>query len=86
VSIVAVAVTLQYEISIPVGRDEQEASYLTFGSLMLSVPMSLLSGLLLWGLIRTNTLGFGALPGYAPVLVAMSLAFIGVLAALRYWS
>jgi O-antigen/teichoic acid export membrane protein len=86
ISIVGVAITLQYEISIPVAGSEAEAAYLTFGSLALAVPMSLLAGILLWALIRTNSLGFGALPHAAPLLLGLTLASIGFFAALRYWS
>jgi len=85
-SILGVAVTLQYEISIPVGRNEGEAAFLTLGSLLLSVPMSLIGGVTLWGLILTKSLGFDSLPLYTPVLLALSLFFIGLFTALRYWS
>jgi O-antigen/teichoic acid export membrane protein len=86
VSMVSVAITLQYEISIPVGRDENEAAYLTLGCLLLSVPMSILAGVLLWVLIRTSSLGCGSLPRYAPLLLIPCMIFIGVFSALRYWA
>ena len=86
ISTLGVAITLQYEISIVVGRDESEAAYLTFGSLLFAVPVSTLAGILLWLLIRTSTLGFGSLPWFTPPLLAISMAFIGFFTALRYWS
>ena len=85
-SIVGVGVTLQYEISIPVGRDEGEAAFLTLGSLLLSLPMSLLGGVTLWVLIVTKSLGFDSLPRYAPLLLMLSLLFVGLFSAFRYWS
>jgi O-antigen/teichoic acid export membrane protein len=86
ISMVSVGITLQYEISIPIGRDESEAAYLTLGCLLLSVPMSFLAGVLLWVLIRTSSLGCGGLPRYAPLLLVPCMIFIGVFSALRYWA
>jgi O-antigen/teichoic acid export membrane protein len=85
-SVLGVAVTLQYEISIPVGRDEGEAAFLTIGSLLLSLPMSVIGGLLLWLLMAESWLGFGGLPWFTPFLLTLSLIFVGLFTALRYWS
>src|SRR5262245_1354036 len=46
------AVTLRFEASIVSGRDESEAAYLTLASLLLTLPMSVLAGMALWGLIH----------------------------------
>jgi len=85
-SILVVAVTLQYEISIVIGKDEHEAAYLTFASLLLTVPVSLLSGAILWFLIHESMLGYGTLPWFAPLLIVLSVAFIGCFTTLRYWA
>jgi O-antigen/teichoic acid export membrane protein len=85
-SILAVAATLQYEISIVIGKDEQEAAYLTFGSLLLTIPVSLLGGGFLWLLIHESLLGYGSLPWFAPILMTVSVALIGCFSALRYWT
>jgi O-antigen/teichoic acid export membrane protein len=85
-SIVVVAVTLQYEISIVIGKDEHEAAYLTFASLLLAAPISILSGGVLWFLIHNALLGYGALPWFAPLLMILSVAFIGCFTTLRYWA
>ncbi len=85
-SIVGVAVSLQYEISIVAGKDETEAAYLTFGAVMFALPISVLAGLTLWMLIDLSVLGFGVLPWYTPVLMGFTMVFVGLFTALRYWS
>lgn len=85
-SVVGVAVSLQYEISIVAGRDETEAAYLTFGSVLFAFPVSILAGVALWLLIYFSVLGFGVLPRYTPLLMTLTMMFVGLFTALRYWS
>ncbi|MGB8260301.1 MAG: hypothetical protein WCE75_08115 [Terracidiphilus sp.] len=85
-STLSVATTLQYEISIVVGNDEKEAAYLTFGSLIVALPVCALAGVLHWLLIRFRLLGFGGMPWFSPLLLAFAMAFVGTFTALRYWS
>jgi len=85
-SIGGVALTLQYELSIVVGADEREAAHLTLASLMLTLPMSMLSGVALWLLMLGKIAGFGGLPSFAPGLMFFSMLLIGLFTALRYWS
>ncbi|HTC92070.1 MAG TPA: hypothetical protein VK699_01300 [Terriglobales bacterium] len=84
-SVMGVAVCLQYEVSIPSGRDEAEAAYLTFASLLLALPVSIVAGAILWWLIHFSALGYGGLPWYTPVLLALAMCFVGIFGALRYW-
>jgi O-antigen/teichoic acid export membrane protein len=84
--IAGVAVSLQYEISIVAGRDETEAAYLTFGSVIFALPVSVLAGVALWLLINFSVLGFGVLPRYTPLLMSLTMMFVGLFTALRYWS
>lgn len=84
-SVMGVMVALQYEISIVSGQDEKEAGYLTFVSLALALPTSLLAAFILWMLIRFSAIGYGVLPRYSPVLLAFAMCFLGMFAALRYW-
>lgn len=84
-NVMSVALALQYEVSIVSSRDEGEAAYLTFASLLLAFPVSTLAGGILWGLIHFTALGFGALPWYAPLLMTLALCLTGTFAALRYW-
>jgi O-antigen/teichoic acid export membrane protein len=84
-NVVSVAVALRYEISIPSGKDEDEAAYLTLFSLILALPMGVLAAGLLWVLIHSSILGFGGLPWYTPLLLALAMGFVGIFTALRYW-
>ncbi|HTD21237.1 MAG TPA: hypothetical protein VK738_01140 [Terriglobales bacterium] len=84
ISVVGVAVALQYETSIVSGKDESEAAYLTFASLILALPMSVLAGSILWVLIHFSVLGYGVLPWFTPLLMVLTLASFGVFSALRY--
>jgi O-antigen/teichoic acid export membrane protein len=79
------AVTLRLEASIVSGRDESEAAYLTLASLLLTLPVSVLAGTALWGLIHFSVLGFGTLPWYSPLLAAVALCSFGVFSTLRFW-
>ena len=85
-SVFGVAVTLQYEISIPVGENEREAAYLTMGSILLSVPISIAGGGVLGLFMRNSYLGLGAKPWYLPLLLSCSLLAVGLFTVLRYWA
>ena len=84
-STAAVAVALQYELSIVSGRNKAEAEYLTLAALLFAFPVSAVAGGVLWGLIHFGILGFGRLPGGAPLLITPALLCVGVFTALRYW-
>jgi lipopolysaccharide exporter len=84
-SVMGVAVALQYATSIVSAENEPEAAYLTFASLLIALPMSVLSGIILWGLIRFSALGFGSLVWYSPLFLTLSMFFVGIFTALRYW-
>src|SRR5262245_33213571 len=77
-SVAGDAVTLRFEASIVSGRDESEVAHLTLASLLLALPLSVLAGMGLWGLIHFSVLGFGTLPWYSPLLVAVALCSFGV--------
>ncbi len=84
-STAAVAVALQYELSIVSGRNKAEAEYLTLAALLFAFPVSAVAGGVLWGLIHFRILGFGRLPVGAPLLITPALLCVGVFTALRYW-
>jgi O-antigen/teichoic acid export membrane protein len=84
-SVTLAAVGLQFEVGIVSGKDEAEAAYLMFAALFAALPMSLLSGVVLWLMIRMRVLGFGALPEYMPLLLIAAMCFAGAFTALRYW-
>jgi O-antigen/teichoic acid export membrane protein len=84
-SIAGVAVSLQYELSIVSGRDEAESEYLTLAALLFTLPVSIVAGVVLWGLMRFRILGFSGLPWGAPLLLTPAMCCMGVFTALRYW-
>jgi lipopolysaccharide exporter len=84
-SVMGVAVCLQYEVSIPSGRDDAEAAYLTLASLVLTLPVSVVAGVILWLLIHFSALGYGSAPWHMPLLLTLTVCFFGIFAALRYW-
>jgi hypothetical protein len=84
-TVMSMAVALRYEVSIVSGRDEIESAYLTFGSFLFALPISILSATVLWALRHFSVLGFGDLPWYAPPLMSSAMFFVGVFTALRYW-
>jgi lipopolysaccharide exporter len=86
ISVASVCVSLKYEIGIVSAKDEPEAARLTYASVLLSLPLSILGGLALYLAIRLSWFGFGALPEYATLLIIPSLFLTGAFAALRYWS
>lgn len=82
---VGVGVALRYEMPIVSVRDDREADCLLASSLFLTVPMSLLSGLILYAMIRSNLLSYRLLPGWSAAAAACLLVLIGVFTSLRYW-
>jgi len=84
-TIMSVAVALRYEVSIVSGQNQTEAAYLTFASFLFALPISILSGGILWLLNHFSAIGYGDLPWYAPMLLAFAMLFVGVFTALRYW-
>jgi lipopolysaccharide exporter len=86
ISVAAVGVSLKYELGIVSAVNDSEAAQLTYGSVLLSIPTSLLGGLVLYAGIRFSWFGFGALPTYVTLLVIAALFLIGIFTALRYWA
>jgi len=85
VGFVSVGLGLRYEISIVSAKSEKAANYLLIGALVFSVPVSLGSGILFWGLIHWNLLSYGSLPEWSSLLMVITLLCIGFFFALRYW-
>ena len=86
ISVAAVGVSLKYELGIVSAVNDSEAAQLTYGSVLLSIPTSLLGGFVLYVGIRFSWFGFGALPTYVTPLVIAALFLIGIFTALRYWA
>lgn len=86
ISVASVSVSLKYELGIVSAANDSEAAQLTYASVLLSIPVTILSGVVLYLAIRFSWLGFGALPTYATLLMVPTLFLVGVFTALRYWA
>lgn len=86
ISVASVSVSLKYELGIVSAANDSEAAQLTYASVLLSIPVTILSGVVLYLAIRFSWLGFGALPTYATLLMVATLFLIGTFTALRYWT
>jgi O-antigen/teichoic acid export membrane protein len=86
ISVASVSVSLKYELGIVSAASDLEAAELTFASALLSIPVSILSGVALYLAIRFSWLGFGDVPTYATLLMVATLILIGVFTAFRYWA
>ena len=86
ISVASVGISLKYELGVVSAATESEAAQLTYASALLSIPVSILSGVVLYLAIRFSWFGFGALPTYVTLLMVVTLFLIGVFTALRYWA
>ena len=86
ISVASSCASLKYELGIVSAIDDSEAAELTLASILLLVPISILSGGLLYLAIRLSRFGFGSLPSYATLLMVPALFLTGLFAALRYWT
>jgi O-antigen/teichoic acid export membrane protein len=85
-AVAAVAASLQYDVAIVSAASHKEAAQLAILSTVLTLPMSVASGLLLYVMIHFSLVGFGVLPAYAAGLMVPTILFAGLFSILRYWS
>lgn len=85
-AVAAVAASLQYDVAIVSAPSQKEASQLAILSTVLTLPMSVAGGLLLYLMIHFSLVGFGVLPAYAAGLMVPTILFAGLFSILRYWS
>jgi lipopolysaccharide exporter len=86
ISVASSCASLKYELGIVSATNDSEAAELTLASVLLLVPVSILSGGILYLAIRLSRFGFGSLPPYATLLMVPALFLTGLFAALRYWT
>jgi O-antigen/teichoic acid export membrane protein len=84
-STVIVAGSLRFDLSIPLGRDDEESLLLLLLSLVCTVPVSIIASVVLFWLTTHNLLGFGALSPWSVILVVLLLLLTCIFTALRYW-
>jgi lipopolysaccharide exporter len=85
-SVAAVGVSLKYELGIVSAPNASDAARLTYASAILSVPVSITSGIALYAAIHYSWFGFDDLPTYSAFLMTAVLFLIGIFTALRYWT
>src|SRR6185312_3946256 len=86
VSVATVATSLNYELGIVSAGSQKQAAQLTGSSIMLTVPVSIVCGVILYLLIHFHWLGYGALPRYSIPLTVSTLLLMGIFSNLRYWA
>jgi len=79
------ATTLGYSQAIVSGRDDEEGADLAVISSLIVLPMSLIGAAILLILVRGNWLGYGELPIWTTIAMAVSLILSGLYFTLRYW-
>src|SRR5262249_34293190 len=85
-SVAAVGVTLKLELGIYSAKNDAEAARLTWASILVCIPVSILCGGIMYGLLHFSYLGFGALPWYVVGLMVVTLVLTGTSISLRYWA
>ncbi len=85
-AVAAVAASLQYDVAIVSAPSQKEAAQLAILSTLLTLPMSVAWGILLYVMIHFSLVGFGVLPAYAAGLMVPTILFAGLFSILRYWS
>ncbi len=85
INIASTALGLRYEFGIVSASSEREACGLALMASVFTVPVGLLFAIVFHFLIKYSILGFGTLPSYAGVLMALALVLTGIFSTLRYW-
>jgi O-antigen/teichoic acid export membrane protein len=85
-NVAAVGISLKYELGIISARTDAEAARLTWASILVCIPLSIICGGIMYGLLRFSCFGFGVLPRYAVALMVATLFVTGTSISLRYWA
>lgn len=85
-SVAAVATCLKYELGIVSATTEKEAAQLTWISMLLSLPISVVASGILFAARRFSHFGFGDLPAYSVFIMLPTLFLSGIYSSLRYWA
>lgn len=85
IAFASVGVALRYDLAIVAARDKFEADVLLIASIALAVPCVVIASVVLYGMIRFDILGYGALPGWSAMAMFVALLATGVFSSLRFW-
>lgn len=78
--------SLRYEYALLIAKDDAESHIVHRLAILLVGMMSLLGLPILWGLHRTDALGFGLLPGWAPFAAVPIWLGYGIFMVYRAWA
>ena len=85
IGFVWVGTGLRYEMAAVSADNDQEAGLLTCASILSSVPVAVLFGLVLLVMIRLDVVSYGTLPYWSVPLAVFLLIAAQLLTSLRYW-
>lgn len=86
VGFATVGVTLRYDMAIVPAQTDEEADRLLIIAAAVSVPMTLIASLLMFGMIASNSVSFGSLPRTAVWGAFAVVLSFGLFTAVRYWA
>lgn len=85
VGFVCVGTGLRYETAVVSAENEREAALLTYASMLSTVPVAIVFGLILYGMIRYRLVSYGQLPSWSVAVVVFLLIVTQIFMSLRYW-
>lgn len=85
VNVAVLLASLRYELAIVSARNDREAAQLTMCCFLLGLPVSTVSALTFYLLVRNGILGYGNMPVYSAVLIIPAIFSTAAFTALRYW-
>jgi O-antigen/teichoic acid export membrane protein len=81
----SVIISLRYDIGIISAGTDKEANYLFAISLLLMIPLSVISGIIFMIFIKYNILSYGIFPNWSVIAIVIVLLFTGIFTCLRCW-
>jgi O-antigen/teichoic acid export membrane protein len=82
-SVASVAVSLRYDAAIVTARTRRTAAYVVLLSTVLIVPVTVAAVATMHVMICQSWFGFGNLPSYSPLLLALALPAAGLFVVFR---
>ncbi|MEO7082853.1 MAG: oligosaccharide flippase family protein [Gemmatimonadaceae bacterium] len=85
INVASTASALRYELAIVSADTAEDAATLALGSLVIALPVSILLGGVLYGLITMKLFGFEVLPLWAAAVAPLSLFVASSFLTFRFW-
>jgi O-antigen/teichoic acid export membrane protein len=79
------AVSLRYDLAIPLARNDDESIRLVILSLFCAIPVALCAGGIFFWFTSGGIFGFGRLPAWSAAFVMVSLTLTSIYSTLRFW-